>query len=404
MQDIIIIGGGIVGLATALQLKQQRPGLNVTVLEKENHVAAHQTGHNSGVIHSGLYYKPGSLKATNCIRGYQLLLDFCNQEGVPYDLCGKVVVATKPDEIPQLNTLFERGQQNGLTNISRISTDELREIEPHVRGVAALRVPYTGIIDYTAVCEKYAQKLQTLGGEVRLGERVTQLTPGNSLSVLVTETTAGEQNRYEARLVINCAGLYSDKIAQMTQRDDVGLRIVPFRGEYFKLKPEKEYLVKHLIYPVPDPNFPFLGVHFTRMIGGGIEAGPNAVLAFRREGYKKLDINVRELFETLAWPGFQKVAAKYWQTGLGEMYRSFSKAAFTKALQELIPEIQENDLVDGGAGVRAQACDRTGGLLDDFSIIETDRAINVCNAPSPAATSSLSIGLAVAEKALARFT
>lgn len=398
MQDIIIIGGGIVGLATALQLKQQRPGLTVTVLEKENHVAAHQTGHNSGVIHSGLYYKPGSLKATNCIRGYQLLLDFCNREGVPYDLCGKVVVATKPGEIGQLNTLFERGQQNGLTQISRISVDELREIEPHVRGVAALKVPYTGIIDYTAVCEKYAEKLQTLGGEVRLGERVTTITPGNTLSVVITE-----RNAYEARLVINCAGLYSDKIAQMTQREDVGLRIVPFRGEYFRLKPEKQHLVKHLIYPVPDPNFPFLGVHFTRMVGGGVEAGPNAVLAFRREGYKKLDVDARELFETLTWPGFQRIAAKYWQTGLGEMYRSFSKAAFTKALQELIPEIKETDLVEGGAGVRAQACDRTGGLLDDFSIIETDRAINVCNAPSPAATSSLSIGLTVTEKALARF-
>jgi (S)-2-hydroxyglutarate dehydrogenase len=398
MQDIIIIGGGIVGLATALQLKQQRPGLTVTVLDKENHVAAHQTGHNSGVIHSGLYYKPGSLKATNCIRGYQLLLDFCDREGVPYDLCGKVVVATKPDEVAQLNTLFERGQQNGLTTISRISIDELREIEPHVRGVAALKVPYTGIIDYTAVCEKYAERFRALGGEVRLGECVVTITPGNTLSVVVTE-----RNTYEARLVINCAGLYSDKVAQMTQREDVGLRIVPFRGEYFKLKPEKQHLVKHLIYPVPDPNFPFLGVHFTRMIGGGVEAGPNAVLAFRREGYQKLDINARELFETLTWPGFQKVATKYWQTGLGEMYRSFSKAAFTKALQELIPEIQENDLVDGGAGVRAQACDRTGGLLDDFSIIETNRAINVCNAPSPAATSSLSIGLTVAQKALARF-
>ncbi len=403
MQDIIIIGGGIVGLATALQLKQQRPGLTVTVLEKENHVAAHQTGHNSGVIHSGLYYKPGSLKATNCIRGYQLLLDFCDREGVPYDLCGKVVVATKADETAQLDMLFERGQQNGLTNISRISVDELREIEPHVRGVAALKVPYTGIVDYTVVCEKYAEKLRTLDGEIRLGERVTTITPGNTLSVVVTETVAGGQNCYEARLVINCAGLYSDKVAQMTQRDDIGLRIVPFRGEYFKLKPEKQHLVKHLIYPVPDPNFPFLGVHFTRMIGGGVEAGPNAVLAFRREGYKKLDVDARELLETLTWPGFQRVAIKYWQTGLSEIYRSFSKTAFTKALQELIPDIQENDLIDGGAGVRAQACDRTGGLLDDFSIIETDRAINVCNAPSPAATSSLSIGFTVAEKALARF-
>ncbi|KAB7731770.1 L-2-hydroxyglutarate oxidase [Rudanella paleaurantiibacter] len=398
MQDVLIIGGGIVGLATALRIKQQRPHLSVTVLEKENRVAAHQTGHNSGVIHSGLYYKPGSLKATNCIRGYDMLLQFCREEGVPFDLCGKIVVATKPEELPQLETLYQRGLQNGLTQISKISPAEMREIEPHVNGVAGIRVPYTGIIDYTAVCEKYAEKLRALGGEIRLDERVEQITPGTSLTVVVTNRAT-----YEAKLVVNCAGLYSDKVAQMTQRAPIDLRIVPFRGEYFKLKPHRQHLVKHLIYPVPDPNFPFLGVHFTRMIGGGVEAGPNAVLAFRREGYHKTDVNLTELFETLSWPGFQKVAAKYWQTGLGEMYRSFSKSAFTKALQELIPEIREEDLEDGGAGVRAQACDRTGGLLDDFAILETDRAINVCNAPSPAATSSLSIGQTVSEKVLARF-
>lgn len=398
MQDVIIIGGGIVGMATALRIKQQRPDLTVTVLEKENRVAAHQTGHNSGVIHSGLYYKPGSLKATNCIRGYEMLLRFCQEEGVPYELCGKIVVATKPDELPQLETLYQRGLQNGLSQITKVTPAEMREIEPHVRGVAGIRVPYTGIIDYTAVCEKYAEKFRALGGEIRLGERVEQLTPGNSLTVVVTNTAT-----YEAKLVVNCAGLYSDKVAQMTQRTPINLRIVPFRGEYYKLKPHRQHLVKHLIYPVPDPNFPFLGVHYTRMVGGGVEAGPNAVLAFAREGYKKSTIDLSELFETLAWPGFQKVAAKYWQTGLGEMYRSFSKSAFTKALQELIPEIQEDDLEDGGAGVRAQACDRTGGLLDDFAILETDRAINVCNAPSPAATSSLSIGQTVSEKVLTRF-
>lgn len=398
MQDVIIIGGGIVGMATALRIKQQRPDLTVTVLEKENRVAAHQTGHNSGVIHSGLYYKPGSLKATNCIRGYEMLLRFCQEEGVPYELCGKIVVATKPDELPQLETLYQRGLQNGLSQITKVTPAEMREIEPHVRGVAGIRVPYTGIIDYTAVCEKYAEKFRALGGEIRLGERVEQLTPGNSLTVVVTNTAT-----YEAKLVVNCAGLYSDKVAQMTQRTPINLRIVPFRGEYYKLKPHRQHLVKHLIYPVPDPNFPFLGVHYTRMVGGGVEAGPNAVLAFAREGYKKSTIDLSEFFETLAWPGFQKVAAKYWQTGLGEMYRSFSKSAFTKALQELIPEIQEEDLEDGGAGVRAQACDRTGGLLDDFAILETDRAINVCNAPSPAATSSLSIGQTVSEKVLTRF-
>ena len=398
MIDVVIIGGGIVGLATALQLKQQRSGLKVVLIEKEATVARHQTGHNSGVIHSGLYYKPNSLKATNCIRGYHMLLDFCNTEAIPYDLCGKIVVATKSEELPQLETLHQRGQQNGLTGLKKMTLAELQEIEPHVTGVAGMFVPQTGIIDYTQVSEKYAEKFQTLGGEIRLSERVEQVTPGTSLSIVVTD-----KGRYETRLVINCAGLYSDKIAQLTQRDDVNVRIVPFRGEYFKIKPQKEYLVKNLIYPVPDPNFPFLGVHFTRMIHGGVEAGPNAVLAFQREGYTKSDINLKELFETLAWPGFQKVAAKYWETGLGEMYRSFSKSAFTKALQALIPEVQEADLEPGGAGVRAQACDRTGGLLDDFAILETARAINVVNAPSPAATSSLSIGKTVSEKALARF-
>lgn len=398
MTDIIIIGGGIVGLATALQIKQQRPHLSVILIEKETGVARHQTGHNSGVIHSGLYYKPGSLKALNCIRGYQMLIDFCQQESIPYELCGKIVVATRPEQVPQLHALYERGLQNGLTRIRKISLAEMREIEPFVAGVEGIQVPYTGIVDYAVVAEKYAQKLRELGGEVRLGEKVMQITQGNTLSVVVTDRAT-----YETKLVVNCAGLYSDKIAQFTQRQDIDLRIIPFRGEYYKLIPQKEHLVKHLIYPVPDPNFPFLGVHFTRMIGGGVEAGPNAVLAFRREGYRKLDIDWKELYETLSWPGFQKVAGKYWETGLGEIYRSFSKAAFTKALQELIPAIQADDLVDGGAGVRAQACDRTGGLLDDFAILESERAINVCNAPSPAATSSLSIGLTVSEKVLARF-
>ncbi len=398
MTDVVIIGGGIVGLATALQLKQQRPDLKVVLIEKEPAVARHQTGHNSGVIHSGLYYKPGSLKATNCIRGYQMLIDFCNAESIPYDLCGKIVVATKQEELPQLETLYERGQLNNLGGLRKLSVAEMREIEPHVNGVAGIFVPQTGIVDYKQVSDKYAGKFQAMGGEIRLSERVEQITPGTSLSIVVTN-----KNRYETKLVVNCAGLYSDKIAQLTQREPVDVRIIPFRGEYFKIRAEKQYLVKNLIYPVPDPSFPFLGVHFTRMIHGGVEAGPNAVLAFQREGYAKSDVNLKELFETLSWPGFQKVAAKYWQTGLGEMYRSFSKSAFTKALQELIPEVQESDLEDGGAGVRAQACDRTGGLLDDFAILETDKAINVVNAPSPAATSSLAIGQTVSEKVLARF-
>jgi L-2-hydroxyglutarate oxidase len=395
--DIIIIGGGIVGLATAYQTLLKKPKLKLLLLEKESALAKHQTGNNSGVIHSGLYYKPGSLKATNCITGYQMLLDFCDQEGLTYDLCGKVVVATEDFQKPLLENLYQRGLENGLDKISRISVEELKEIEPHVRGVAALKVPYTGIIDYKQVAEKYGEKIQGLGGEILLGAKVTDINEKGDESIVTTT-----DSNFETRLVINCCGLYSDKIARKTSKD-VDLKIIPFRGEYFKLKPEKEYLVKHLIYPVPDPNFPFLGVHFTRMMKGGVEAGPNAVLAFRREGYKKSQISIPELAETLMWPGFQKVALKYWKTGLGEMYRSFSKSAFTKALQGLIPEIQADDLVDGGAGVRAQACDRTGGLLDDFSIIETKKAINVCNAPSPAATSSLSIGDTVSDLALLRF-
>lgn len=398
MYDILIIGGGIVGLATALRLKEERPQLKVLVLEKEKRVAEHQTGHNSGVIHSGLYYKPGSLKATNCLRGYQMLLDFCDRESVPYDLCGKIVVATKLEEVPILHGLYERGLQNGLVKNRKISSEEMREIEPHVQGLEGIWVPYTGIIDYKVVSEKYARKIKELGGEIRLGEKVIQVRTVNGRAQISTEK-GGE---YKAKLIINCAGLYSDKIAQLTQDETIKVRIVPFRGEYYKLKPEKEHLVKNLIYPVPDPNFPFLGVHFTRMIEGGVEAGPNAVLAFRREGYGKLDIDLKEFAETLAWPGFRKVAAKYWKTGLGEMYRSFSKVAFAKALQELIPEIQADDLEPGGAGVRAQACDYDGGLLDDFAILESAQAINVVNAPSPAATSSLSIGQTVSERALAR--
>lgn len=398
MYDIVVVGGGIVGLATALRLKEQRPSLKLLVLEKEKNVAEHQTGHNSGVIHSGLYYKPGSLKATNCIRGYQMLIDFCDKEGIPYDLCGKIVVATRPEEVPILHGLYERGMQNGLVKNRKLSGGEMREIEPHVKGLEGIWVPYTGIIDYKAVSEKFAERIQELGGEIRFGEKVIEVSTVGD----ITRINTAKGGAYEAKLVVNCAGLYSDKVAQLTQDEAVKVRIIPFRGEYYKLKPGKEHLVKNLIYPVPDPNFPFLGVHFTRMIEGGVEAGPNAVLAFRREGYGKLDINIKELGETLAWPGFRKVAAKYWRTGMGEMYRSFSKAAFTKALQELIPEIQEDDLEPGGAGVRAQACDYDGGLLDDFAILESPTAINVINAPSPAATSSLSIGQTVSERVLAR--
>lgn len=394
--DIIIAGGGITGLATALKIHEARPGLKVAVLEKENVVARHQTGNNSGVIHSGIYYKPGSLKARNCIHGYQLLIDFCRIHGVPFELCGKIIVATDQQELPLLQNIQDRGVANGLEGLRRLSGPELREHEPHVAGIAGIFVPQTGIVDYRLVAEKYAQLLRESGIHIHLETKVLNILKKEKEQVV--ETSKGE---FSCKLVISCGGLYSDVLARMTN-PDLPVRIVPFRGEYYKIRPDREYLVKNLIYPVPDPNFPFLGVHFTRMARGGVEAGPNAVLAFRREGYRKSQIHLGELTETLLWPGFQKVAAKYWRTGMGEMYRSFSKAAFTRALQKLVPEITEADLTVGGAGVRAQACDRTGGLVDDFMFHETESAIHVVNAPSPAATSSLSIGETVAAMAVAR--
>lgn len=386
------------GLATAHRLLESNPALKIALFEKEKMVSMHQTGNNSGVIHSGLYYKPGSLKAKNCIEGYHQLIDYCQKEEIPFELTGKIVVASTQDQRVQLENLFQRGQQNGLDGLKKLNLEEMREHEPHVIGVEGMWVPQTGIVDYRAVAAKLAQGIQSKGCELHLGEKVTDITKGLSYSIVETDKAV-----YEAKLIINCAGLYSDQVAQWTQKEPLDVRIVPFRGEYFKLRKDKEYLVKNLIYPVPDPNFPFLGVHFTRMMRGGVEAGPNAVLAFKKEGYKKFGINAKELWDTLTWPGFQKVAAKYWETGLGEMYRSFSKEAFTKALQGLIPEIQIDDLVEGGAGVRAQACDRNGGLLDDFSIVQDEKVINILNAPSPAATSSLSIGKTVAEMALGRF-
>ena len=396
-RDIIVIGGGIVGLATALKIKQLRPQLKLTLIEKERALGLHQTGHNSGVIHSGIYYKPGSLKALNCINGYRQLIAFCEKYEIPYELCGKIIVATSREELPQLEKIQSRGEANGLQGLKRIGAEAMREIEPHVNGLEAIFVPQAGIIDYKQVAAKYAELIQELGGEIILGEKVASIRTENARSTVITS-----KKSYVTKLVINCAGLYSDKVASMTQAA-LNVKIVPFRGEYYELRKERQHLVKHLIYPVPDPNFPFLGVHFTRMIHGGVEAGPNAVLAFSREGYTKSDIDLTEFLETLAWPGFQKVAFKYWKTGMGEMVRSFSKAAFAKALQKLIPEIIADDLVRGGAGVRAQACDKAGGLVDDFLILEDEGAINVCNAPSPAATSSLSIGETVANLALQRY-
>ena len=390
--DVIVIGGGIVGLTTAYELNNLNPQLKIALIEKEHDVAQHQTGHNSGVIHSGLYYKPGSLKAKNCIDGYNMLLDFCNQYEIKYDLCGKLVVAVDESEVTELDKLHKRGLENGLVRNKVISGSEIIGYEPHLTGVKAIHVPYTGIINYSQVSLKLKQLLLNNGIELFFDYKVIDIINGTTSVELVTESS-----KFETRFFVNCAGLYSDKVASFTNKD-IDTQIIPFRGEYFMLKPEKQGIVKNLIYPVPDPNFPFLGVHFTRMIDGGVEAGPNAVFAFKREGYKKGDISFKETMESFMWPGFRKVASKYWKTGMGEFYRSFSKRAFTKALQRLIPEINEDDLIPAEAGVRAQACDKYGGLLDDFKIIEEKMAIYVLNAPSPAATSSFSIGRFLAHK------
>lgn len=398
MYNVVVIGGGIVGLASALKIKESNPKLRVAVLEKEKDLAMHQTGHNSGVIHSGLYYKPGSLKAKNCVDGYNKLIQFCEEEEIKFELCGKIVVATREEQLPTLNMLYDRGQQNGLTGLKKLVRDELKEYEPYVNGVQGIFVPQTGIIDYKEVAYKYAEKIRHFGGDIFPDNKVLDITENKGFIQVTTK-----HQTLTTRLVVNCTGLFSDQIAKLTGVP-VNYRIIPFRGEYYKIKEQKEHLVKNLIYPVPDPNFPFLGVHFTRMIDGGIEAGPNAVLAYKREGYTKSDISLKDLAGSLGWKGFRKVAGKYWKTGLGEFYRSYSKNAFTKALQELLPDIQKNDLEPGGSGVRAQACDKDGGLIDDFLILESEKVINVGNAPSPAATSSLAIGEHVANLALKRFS
>lgn len=394
--DVTIIGAGIVGLATAYQILKRKPGLKLLILEKESDVAKHQTGNNSGVIHSGIYYKPGSLKAKNCINGYRMLLEFCEQENIKYEICGKVIVATEDWELPILNNLFERGKLNGLEKIRKISKEELKEIEPYANGIEAIFVPYTGIIDYKEVSNKLKEKIQSFGGEIFFNQCVVDINKKYDVNEVLTNSTT-----YQTKLLVTCAGLFSDRLARLTQKN-LPLRIIPFRGEYYKIKEEKKYLVKNLIYPVPNPDFPFLGVHFTRMIDGKVEAGPNAVLAFKREGYKKFDINFNDTIEIFGWRGFQKVIKKYWKIGLGEFYRSYSKEAFTRALQRLIPEIQKDDLIPGGAGIRAQACDEKGNLIDDFYFVEEERIIHVCNAPSPAATASLSIGNYIAEKVFER--
>jgi L-2-hydroxyglutarate oxidase len=381
-QRILIVGGGIVGLATAYRLGERYPSAGITVLEKESGVGRHQSGHNSGVLHAGLYYQPGSTKARLAVRGIRQMVEFCRRHAIPHEICGKLVVAVTPDELPRLNDLFQRGQANGLTGLELLDHAGMREIEPHVAGVAAIRVPEEGIVDYPRVCQTLATLIR---GEVATNAEVRKLRP--TAGGWVAHTTAGD---FEADLLINCSGLHSDRIAALAGLKR-RLRIVPFRGEYYKIKAERQYLVRNLIYPVPDPRFPFLGVHYTRLIHGGVEAGPNAVLAFAREGYRKSDINLRDLADALAYPGLWRFLAKYPAMCWAELRRSFSKELFCRSLQRMVPDIRPEDLEAGGAGVRAQAVGPGGEILQDFEFARQANALHVLNAPSPAATAALAI-------------
>lgn len=394
--DVAIVGGGIVGLATAKALVE-RGIRSLLVIEAERKLAAHQTGHNSGVIHSGIYYKPGSAKAKNCADGRDQLYRFCRDQGIPHDHCGKIIVATDPSELAAIDEIERRGRANGLVGMKRLGAEELAEYEPNVAGVAGLFVAETGIVDYKAVTAKYAELVTRQGGEVRTSVRLVGVS--HDAHELVLNTTSGD---LRARHLINCAGLQSDRVARMCGINP-GVMIVPFRGEYYELRPDRCHLVRNLIYPVPDPKLPFLGVHFTRMIGGGIEAGPNAVLAFRREGYKFTDCSLRDLKEMAGYRGFWKMASKFWKTGLGEMRRSLSRYSFWASLRRLVPAVQRDDIVPAGAGVRAQAVAPDGKLVDDFHIRGAGRTVHVLNAPSPAATASLSIGCSIADLATREF-
>ena len=394
--DVVIVGAGIVGLTTAYALSEARPGIAVTVLDKEQRVAFHQTGRNSGVIHSGLYYAPGSYKARLVAEGRNLLLDFCDANGVFTEICGKVVVAIDQSEVPRLETLAERGTANGVP-WTRLTVDELRGIEPHAAGVAALHVPITGIVDYGAVCEELVHVLADRGITVRTGFAVESIADSSS-----GVTVSGPAGSVQATRLVNCAGLQSDRIATLAGADTKGVRIMPFRGEYYELTPQRRTLCRHLIYPVPDPAFPFLGVHLTRMIDGSVHLGPNAVPALRREGYRWRDVSPRDVLEVLGASGSYKLGRKYWRTGAGEIKRSLSTKAFVTALQRLCPDLRESDIERSGAGVRAQAIDAQGRLLDDFAFADTDRDVHVVNAPSPAATASFAIGREIAGRVLAK--
>ncbi|MFQ5750160.1 MAG: L-2-hydroxyglutarate oxidase [Planctomycetota bacterium] len=390
--DLVVIGGGIVGLATALALGREQ-GLSLAVLESESRLADHQTGHNSGVIHSGLYYRPGSLKARLCREGREALIPFCQQNGIPFENCGKVVVASEESELVRLAELEKRGRENGLAGVKRIGPEELSEREPHVRGVAGLWVPQTGIVEFRQVAEAMAATILERGGEIRTSSRVLGIRRQGGGRLL--ETASGP---VACRHLITCGGLHADRLARMDGQHP-SVRILPFRGEYHALRPERRHLVRNLIYPVPDPRFPFLGVHFTRRIDGSVECGPNAVLALKREGYRKRDVSPADVSGMLAWPGSWRMASRYWRTGLKEVVRSFSRRKFARALAKLIPEVGPADIRPAGAGVRAQAVGRDGKLVDDFEIVSSQGAIHVLNAPSPAATASLAIGRYIAELA-----
>lgn len=394
--EVVVVGAGIVGLATAKAMTEHF-GFPVLVLEAESRVAAHQTGNNSGVIHSGLYYRPGSLKATNCVDGRGRLLSYCHEKGIPHEICGKIVVATRVDEISGLEDLHRRGQANGLKGLERLDPEGIAALEPAARGVAGLHVPETGIVDFKAVAASYARDIEEAGGHVQLGRPFRRLNRESER--LRVQTGQGD---VFCRYLVNCAGLQSDRVARRCGlRPDV--RIIPFRGEYYVLGESRGHLVQNLIYPVPDPRFPFLGVHFTRMIDGTVEAGPNAVLAFKREGYRKTAFSFSDMLSTFSYPGFWRVASRFWRVGAMETYRSHSKAAFVKALKTLIPELTSADVKPGGAGVRAQAISRRGELLDDFHIVQDQATVHVLNAPSPAATASLSIGQSITGRAAEQF-
>ena len=396
--DAVVVGGGIVGLSTAMRLKGEKfPDWKVAVVDKESELASHQTGHNSGVIHSGIYYRPDSQKARFCVAGVQALLRFCEENEIEYEQCGKVIVATHQDQLDRLQSLHERGIANGVQGLEMIGPERLKEIEPNAMGIQALWAPHTGIIDYRKVALAYAGRFKQSGGDIFTHAPVQKITPYSD--GLALETPSGT---LKTKHVINCAGLYADRVAEM-MGEKVDVRIIPFRGEYFTLRPESRHMVKGMIYPVPDPRFPFLGVHYTRTIHGQVDAGPNAVLALRREGYRKSDWDPGELWGTLSFPGFWKMSAKYWKVGMEEIRRSYSKKLFVRDLQRLVPEIQDTDLAPGGAGVRAQAVSRNGAVLDDFRIIQGKGAVHVLNAPSPGATSSLAIGAYIVDLAAEAF-